>query len=101
MRRTPRGEIAWQLGGAKSFAVVEQHEREFIEPKGDAIRALLPKDRPVLILMDEIISYVSTASPSRCGFRQGAKCKCRVLVCGDPHPVTSGGEVIHKRASAW
>ena len=60
VRKTPWGEIAWQIGGAKSFAVVEQHEREFIEPKGDAIRAMLPKDRPVLILMDEIINYVST-----------------------------------------
>lgn len=60
VRKTPWGEIAWQLGGAKSLAVVEQHEKEFIEPKGDAIRAMLPKDRPVLILMDEIISYVST-----------------------------------------
>jgi hypothetical protein len=60
VRKTPWGEIAWQIGGAKSFAVVAQHEREFIEPKGDAIRAMLPKDRPVLILMDEIISYVST-----------------------------------------
>ncbi len=60
LRKTPWGEIAWQLGGAKSFAVVEQHEREFIEPKGDAIRAMLPKDRPALILFDEVISYVST-----------------------------------------
>jgi len=60
VRKTPWGEIAWQLGGAKSLAVLEQHEREFIEPKGDAIRAMLPKDRPVLILMDEIISYAST-----------------------------------------
>jgi len=60
VRKTPWGEIAWQIGGAKSFKEVEQHEREFIEPKGDAIRAMLPKDRPVLILMDEIISYVST-----------------------------------------
>ncbi len=60
VRKTPWGEIAWQLGGAKSLAILEQHEREFIEPKGDAIRAMLPKDRPVLILMDEIISYVST-----------------------------------------
>ncbi|MBP3959520.1 ATP-binding protein [Gemmata sp. G18] len=59
-RFTPWGEIAWQLGGAKSFAVVEKHEKEFIEPKGDAIRAMLPKDRPALILMDEIISYAST-----------------------------------------
>jgi hypothetical protein len=60
VRKTPWGEIAWQLGKEKSFAVIEQHEREFIEPKGDAIRAMLPKGRPVLILMDEIISYVST-----------------------------------------
>lgn len=60
VRKTPWGEIAWQLGKADSFAVVEQHEREFIEPKEDAIRAMLPKDRPCLILFDEVISYVST-----------------------------------------
>jgi hypothetical protein len=60
VRKTPWGEIAWQLGKKDALAVFEQHEREFIEPKGDAIRAMLPKDRPVLILMDEIISYVST-----------------------------------------
>jgi hypothetical protein len=31
-----------------------------IEPKGHVTRAFLPKDKPCLILMDEIISYVST-----------------------------------------
>jgi hypothetical protein len=60
VRKTPWGEVAWQIGGAKSLTAIEQHEKEFIEPKGDAIRNMLPKDRPVLILMDEIISYVST-----------------------------------------
>jgi len=60
LRRTPWGEIAWQLGGAESFEVVRKHEEEFIEPKGDVIRRMLPKDRPCVILMDEIISYVST-----------------------------------------
>jgi hypothetical protein len=59
-RHTPWGEIAWQLGGVESFRHVETHDREFIEPKGDVIRALLPKDQPALILMDEIINYVST-----------------------------------------
>jgi len=59
-RRTPWGEIAWQLGGEESFAKVAKHEEDFIEPKGDVIRAFLPKDRPCLILMDEIVSYVST-----------------------------------------
>jgi hypothetical protein len=60
VRKTPWGEIAWQIGRERSLAAIEQHEREFIEPKGDAIRAMLPKDRPVLVLMDEVISYVST-----------------------------------------
>jgi len=60
VRRTPWGEIAWQLGGAESFAAIRQHEEQFIEPKGDAIRAMLPKDPPAVILMDEILSYAST-----------------------------------------
>src|SRR5262249_33963045 len=60
LRRTPWGEVAWQLGREKSFAVVEQHEREVTEPKGDAIGAMLPKDRPVLVPLDEIISSAST-----------------------------------------
>ena len=60
VRMTPWGEIAWQLGGHESFRAVEKHDREFIEPKGDSIRAMLPKGKPSLILMDEIISYVST-----------------------------------------
>jgi Protein of unknown function (DUF499) len=60
LRRTPWGEIAFQLGGEESFAVVAEHEMQFIEPKGDVIRAFLPKDRPCLILMDEVINYVST-----------------------------------------
>jgi predicted AAA+ superfamily ATPase len=58
--RPPWGEIAWQLGGADSFTAIAEHDRGFTEPKGDAIRAFLPKDRPVLILIDELISYVST-----------------------------------------
>src|SRR5438093_7375735 len=60
LRKTPWGEIAFQLGGEKAFAVVAEHEKQFIEPKGDVIRAFLPKDKPCLILMDEIINYVST-----------------------------------------
>lgn len=60
LRRTPWGEIAYQLGGEKSLAVLEKHEKEYTEPKGDVIRAFLPKDRPVLILMDEILSFVSS-----------------------------------------
>ncbi|ANV88924.1 ATP-binding protein [Picosynechococcus sp. PCC 7117] len=59
-RRTPWGEIAYQLGGEAALKILAEHEADFIEPKGDVIRALLPKDKPNLILMDEIINYVST-----------------------------------------
>lgn len=60
LRKTPWGEIAYQLGGDAALAVVAEHEKQFIEPKGDVIRKFLPKDKPCLILMDEIINYVST-----------------------------------------
>jgi len=60
LRKTPWGEIAYQLGGTQALAVLAEHEAKFIEPKGDVIRAFLPKDRPVLILMDEILNYAST-----------------------------------------
>jgi predicted AAA+ superfamily ATPase len=59
-RRTPWGEIAWQLGGEEAFAHVAQHDADFVEPKGDVIEKFLPKDTPCLILMDEVLNYVST-----------------------------------------
>lgn len=63
-RKTPWGEIAWQLGGADSFAVIAEHERMLTAPGGDVIRKMLPKDRPSLILMDELLNYVSRSRKS-------------------------------------
>src|SRR5213593_4910882 len=40
-RRTPWGEIAYQLGGDKAFAYVAEHDKDFIEPKGDVIEKIL------------------------------------------------------------
>lgn len=60
LRKTPWGELAWQLGGEESFAHVAQHDADFIEPKGDVIEKFLPQDRPCLILMDEVLNYIST-----------------------------------------
>lgn len=59
LRKTPWGEIAWQLGGLESFKIVEEHDKRSIAPGNDVIRELLPKDRPCLILMDELMNYVS------------------------------------------
>jgi len=58
VRKTPWGEIAWQLGGAKLFEFVRQHDEKGISPAGDVIRQMLPQG-PVLILMDELLNYMS------------------------------------------
>lgn len=57
-RFTPWGEIAFQLGGADGFAVVAKHDEERTAPSGEVIRKFLPKDKPVLILMDELLNYM-------------------------------------------
>jgi len=64
-RYTPWGEIAYQLGGAAAFEVVARHDRDRIAPAGDVIREMLPAGEPVLILMDEIMSFVGRDSVER------------------------------------
>lgn len=59
LRKTPWGELAWQLGGAKAFKIVEKHEAEQTAPSAEVIRQFLPKDKPTLILLDELMNYVS------------------------------------------
>jgi hypothetical protein len=59
LRKTPWGEIAWQLGGAEAFAIVAEHDKQLTAPSGDVIRRLLPADKPCLILMDELMNFVS------------------------------------------
>jgi hypothetical protein len=58
-RTTPWGEIAWQLGGAAAFELVKEHDAKRIAPGGDVIRKLLPDNEPCLILMDELMNYMS------------------------------------------
>jgi hypothetical protein len=58
LRKTPWGEIAWQLGRDKAFAVVAEHDAKGVAPAGDVIQAMLP-DGPVLILMDELLNYIN------------------------------------------
>lgn len=58
LRRTPWGEIAFQLGGKDGFAVVQKHDQELTAPAGEVIRAFLPKNKPALILMDELLNYM-------------------------------------------
>ncbi|MFN0181739.1 MAG: ATP-binding protein [Gemmatimonadales bacterium] len=59
LRRTPWGDIAFQLGGEAGFAVVAKHEEERTAPSTEVIRQFLPKDGPALILMDELLNYLN------------------------------------------
>ena len=64
LRKTPWGEVAFQLGGAKRFQLVEQHEKEMTAPGGDVIEKMLPRGEPALILMDELMNYVNRSRKS-------------------------------------
>lgn len=59
LRKTPWGEIAYQLGGDAAFAVVAEHDERGIAPGGDVIREMIPADIPCLILMDEVMNYIN------------------------------------------
>ncbi len=63
LRRTPWGEIAYQLGGPdrgnENFAIVSRHDAEGTAPSTEVIRQFLPKDKPALILMDELLNYLN------------------------------------------
>jgi Protein of unknown function (DUF499) len=58
VRFTPWGEIAFQLGGKDAFAVVAKHDQERTAPSAEIIRKFLPKDKPSLILLDELLNYM-------------------------------------------
>jgi len=50
------GELAWQLGGAEGYALVAESDRTGTNP-GDALRTLLQRAAPCLILIDEWVAY--------------------------------------------
>ncbi len=64
LRKTPWGEIAFQLSGHEGFKIVEQHDKDVTAPGGDVIRKFLPKDKPCLILLDELMNYISRSRKS-------------------------------------
>ena len=63
-RKTPWGEIAWQLLGTHGLRIVGEHDKTLTAPGGDVVARVLPVDRPVLILLDELMNYVSRSRRS-------------------------------------
>lgn len=64
LRKTPWGEIAYQLGGDEGFKLVAEHEKQLTAPGGDVIERMLPKGKPTLILFDELMNYVNRSRKS-------------------------------------
>ncbi len=56
VRRTPWAEIAYQIGGNEALKWVADHA---LAPGGDVLRNVFPENKPCLILMDELMNYVS------------------------------------------
>lgn len=56
MVQTMWGELAWQLGGAKGYALVASADKARTNP-GEALNRLLARTSPCLILIDEWVGY--------------------------------------------
>lgn len=56
--RTLWGELAWQLGGAEGFAMVQQADATGTSPGKEVLRELLARFAPCAILLDELVVYI-------------------------------------------
>ncbi len=57
-RKTPWGEMAWQIGGKVSYEAIREYDEQGIAPSGADIRAMVPEDKPCLFLIDEVMNYI-------------------------------------------
>ncbi|MCP4400157.1 MAG: DUF499 domain-containing protein [bacterium] len=58
LRKTPWGEIAFQLGGEEAFVRIEREDRSMQAPVRELISDILPADVPCLILIDDLPGYL-------------------------------------------
>jgi predicted AAA+ superfamily ATPase len=56
--RTLWGEMAWQLGGAEGYAMVEEADRSGTSPGSNLLSELFEMFSPCLILVDEWVAYL-------------------------------------------
>jgi len=58
-RKTPWGELAFQIGGISGYEIIRKHDEDFVSPAGDDLQKLFDKDRSYLLLFDELLNYTS------------------------------------------
>lgn len=59
VRKTPWGEMAFQIGGAKAFEKFEELDKTYIPPAGDDLKKLFDPKQAYLLLFDELLNFVS------------------------------------------
>ena len=52
------GEMAWQIGGADGYRLLEQADRDGTSPGKEILADLFAKFSPAIILMDEVVAYI-------------------------------------------
>jgi predicted AAA+ superfamily ATPase len=57
--KTLWGELAWQLGGAEAYALVKEADENGTAPGKGELAAVLSAQAPCIVLMDELVRYVS------------------------------------------
>jgi len=55
------GEIAYQLGGKEGYEIFEANDMSRISPGKDKMKKFLQKYKPFLILLDEMVEYITKA----------------------------------------
>jgi hypothetical protein len=56
--RTLWGELAWQLGGAEGFSLVQESDANGTSPGKDVLCTLLAQFAPCVVLLDELVVYI-------------------------------------------
>ncbi len=56
--RTLWGELAWQLGGAEGFALVQESDANGTSPGKNVLCTLLAQFAPCVVLLDELVVYI-------------------------------------------
>jgi predicted AAA+ superfamily ATPase len=56
--RTLWGELAWQLGQAEGFALVQESDANGTSPGKDVLCTLLSRYAPCVVLLDELVVYI-------------------------------------------
>lgn len=60
--KTLWGEIAYQVGGAEAYKIIEKDDVKRISPGSNKIASIIEAHGPIIVLLDETLKYLTKAS---------------------------------------